>query len=75
MSASTKDEFLEVYKEFVSENKKDESILFEVFTDSLDESNSLKEIRNIEKGNKLKAFVKSTLGVKNVQKLYSIIKK
>ncbi len=74
LSASTKEEFLEVYEEFVVDNK-DKPMLLEVFTDSADESNALKEIRNIEKGNQLKAFVKSTLGVKNVQKLYSIIKK
>lgn len=75
ISASTKEEFIKVYHDFVNDSKKDESILFEVFTESIDESNALRTIRNIEKGSQLKTFVKSTLGVKNVQKLYSIIKK
>lgn len=75
ISASTKEEFLKVYGNFIDENNKDKPILFEVFTDSSDESDALKIIRNIEKGSQIKAFVKSKLGVKNVQKLYSIIKK
>ena len=75
MSASNKEEFLEVFYEFVDETNKEVPLLLEVFTDSTDESNALKIISNIEKGNQLKAFVKSTLGIKNVQKLASIIKK
>lgn len=75
LSASSKQEFMNIYCEFVDEKNTVQPILFEVFTDSKDESDALKAIRNIEKGNQLKAFVKSTLGVKNVQKLYSVIKK
>lgn len=75
ISASSKEEFMNNYQEFISEKNKEKPIVFEVFTDSVDESNALKAIRNIEKGNQLKAFVKSTLGVKNVQKLYSVLKK
>ena len=75
ISASSKEEFMNVYKEFIDEECKDAPVLFEVFTDSEDESNALKAIRNIEKGNQLKAFVKSTLGVKNIQKLSAVLKK
>lgn len=75
LSAFSKDEFLQCYKEFVDENYFEKPIIFEIFTDSDDESDSLKIVRNIEKGNQIKAFIKSKLGTKNIQKLNSIVKK
>lgn len=48
ISASTKEEFLNVYERFVSPVITDQPIVFEIFTDSIDESNTLKSIWNIE---------------------------
>ncbi|MBP5674793.1 2-succinyl-5-enolpyruvyl-6-hydroxy-3-cyclohexene-1-carboxylate synthase [Candidatus Saccharibacteria bacterium] len=47
LRASSKEEFLENVEEFVSDNS-DSSIIFEIFTDSDDESAALKYIRNLK---------------------------
>lgn len=75
LSASSKEEFMDVYQKFVDKDNKEKPILFEVFTDSENESSALKTIRNIEKGNQLKVLAKSMLGEKNIQKIYSVLKK
>lgn len=75
LSAASKEEFMDVYQEFVTQDDKEKPILFEIFTESKNESNALKIIRNIEKGNQLKVLAKSMLGSKNVQKVYSVLKK
>lgn len=73
LSASNKVEFLSLYKTFITETFVDKPILFEVFTNSIDESNALEYIRSIEKDNKviLKAKAKEILG----NKLTSIVRK
>lgn len=48
MTASNKDEFLNVYEHFVSPQIFDKPIVFEIFTDSKCESDTLKSIWNIE---------------------------
>lgn len=48
ISASTKDEFLNVYEYFLSTEEKDRPMVFEIFTDSSDESDTLKRIWEIE---------------------------
>lgn len=48
LSASTKEEFLEQYERFVNPELTDSPIVFEIFTDSKDESDTLKRIWNIE---------------------------
>lgn len=74
ISASNKEEFYKVYESFIDPNMRSKPIVFEIFTDSQDESNALKAIRNIDKS--LTGFarnlVKNTLsdkGVATVKKL------
>lgn len=47
ITASNKEEFNKIYPEFVTTKKLPKPILFEIFTDSEDESNALKMIRNL----------------------------
>lgn len=58
MSASNKDEFLKHIEQFTDKTKLDKSIIFEVFTDSKDESDTLEVILSI-KPNDSKASLKS----------------
>lgn len=48
MSASTKEEFIAVYERFLTPTVTDSPMVFEIFTDSADESSTLKKIWNIE---------------------------
>lgn len=48
LSASNKDEFIKVYMRFLSPEITDRPMVFEIFTDSKDESDTLKSIWNIE---------------------------
>ena len=48
ISAKDKEEFLENIEHFVLDDKAEKSIIFEIFTNSDDESNALKTIRNLE---------------------------
>ena len=50
-SASTKQEFIDTYKIFVSREETEKPILFEVFTNAEDESNALRLIRTISQKN------------------------
>lgn len=61
MSATTKEEFINVYERFMIPDITDKPMVFEIFTDSADESNTLKEIWNIEttKSGALKNEIKS----------------
>lgn len=73
LSATNKEEFQAAKDEFLSNNIGDSPILFECFTDSKDESNALKSIRNIiEKPEpsmvqKAKTLVASAVGEKGIQ--------
>lgn len=46
--ASSKEEFMEVYERFMTSEITDKPMVFEIFTNSADESNTLKAIWNIE---------------------------
>ena len=59
MSAATKEEFLEAKKTFVNKEITDKPMLFEVFTNTEDESQSLMLIETVEKT--LKATMKKTI--------------
>ncbi len=61
--ANNKEEFLNVYEDFVSEQEVEKPIVFEVFTNSEEESSALKLINNIEKDSsvKIKKFAKSLI--------------
>lgn len=48
ISANNKEEFLKVYERFIDPKIGDKPIVFEIFTDSSEESNALKTIWNIE---------------------------
>ena len=77
ISAKNKEEFARVVDGFLTQEKKGKPIVFEVFTDSEDESNSLRIIRNTEK-NKIgiiKDGVRSVVGEKGVKIIRSILKK
>lgn len=48
MSASSKEEFMNVYLRFITPEITDSPMVFEIFTDSVDESETLRAIWNIE---------------------------
>lgn len=79
LTASSKEEFLQTVPVFIKDNISDKPILFEVFTDSEDESNALETILNLypvetTKQNILKNKAKDILGDKGVQLIRRIIR-
>lgn len=74
LAASNKDEFDKVYERFLTPTITEKPILFEVFTESVEESKALEIIMNIEGGTKGRAknYVKSIFGEKTVSVLKSI---
>lgn len=60
MSASNKEDFENAYKRFIAPDLQDKPMLFEVFTDSENESNALKLIKNIVEGD-IKYHAKKTI--------------
>ena len=77
MSASNKDEFESVYKRFVTNESLDKSIIFEVFTNSQDESDALYAMSNIyaDSTKKMADVVRSIFGDSAVQTVKKIIGK
>lgn len=73
LSARSKDEYVKAIEDFFDE-KIDSSIIFEVFTDSKDESDALYAIRTIIEQNTAKKAIKTALGEKNYQKLAKMIR-
>lgn len=73
VSASSKEEYATAYERFVDGHLGDRSIVFEVFTDSDEESRALEMMRNIKKDNKkiVKSAARSILGDRGV----SVLKK
>lgn len=74
LKASNKDEFNKVYEQFI-DSTIEKSIVFEVFTNSKDESDALYMIRNIVHDMPLKQKVKKIVGVKNIKIIRDIIQK
>lgn len=76
MSASNKQDFLKEYDRFVQSDITKKPILFEVFTDSKDESEALEIILNIEKNIKgeTKQFAKQILGDKGLNIIKKIVR-
>lgn len=79
LSASNKDEFSAVYKEFVTPEQQPQPMLFEVFTDSKDESDTLEMMCNIRKAPlSVKKLVKNTIkdvvGEQNIRKIRKALK-
>ena len=77
LSASTKEEYLEVVKKFVSLESGDKSIVFEVFTDSQNETEALRILLNLEisASSAAKGAIKKVLGDKGVRTVRGILGK
>jgi len=77
LSASSKSEFDAVYDKFIDPSVENRPIVFEVFTDSEDESDSLETIRSIKRDPQkaAKNYVKRIMGEKSVKVVKSILKK
>lgn len=81
LSASNKEEFLAVIDKFLSSTKNEQPILFEVFTDTEDESNALEMLCNIVVDPKLvtkkaiKGMVKQVLGDAGVNVVKKVLRK
>lgn len=77
LSASNKEEYFKCLERFISPKTGDAPILFEVFTDSIDERNALDMIYNLKKSaqGKMKQMVKSVLGEKGVKAVKKILNK
>ena len=78
LSASNKEEFLNVYSEYISPEEQPHPILFEVFTESKDESDALEMIHNLETAPKtikqvVKEVVIDLLGDNTVKKIRKLI--
>lgn len=76
MSAENKSEYLEKVNYFFSEEKYEKPVVFEIFTDSIDESNAIKVMRNLDVTTKsqIKKVLKKTLGQAGIEKLKKYIK-
>ena len=77
ISAENKNEYLEKVNYFFSEEKYKKPIVFEIFTDSVDESNAIKIMRNLDVTTKsqIKKVLKKALGQTGIEKLKKYIKK
>ena len=76
LSASSKEEYFKNVKRYLEPQITDKPILFEVFTDSKDESDAVKIMKNIEISieGKTKKIVKSVVGEQGVKVLKRLIK-
>lgn len=77
LSASTKAEFEMAYKTFVDPAVKEKPLLFEVFTDSLEDSRAIYLMNNLDKsaGSEVKRTIKNIIGRRNVDKIKRVLKK
>lgn len=75
-SAADKEEFESVYRAFVAPVVSDRPVVFEVFTDSEEESKALEMIRNIKSDGigRTRNLVKKIIGVKSVKTLKKLLK-
>lgn len=77
LTASRKEDFLEVANRFLDKRISEKPILLEVFTNSEDESNALKIIMNLDQGfkSKTKDSIKELIGESNFKSVKNIFKK
>ncbi len=77
LSAKTKNEYLKHMDVFLNATLTEKPILFEIFTNSKEESDALKAINHLEvpSTQKMKHIVKEIVGEETVKKLKSIIKR
>ena len=76
MSASTKEEFLAVYERFFTQEPTAKPMLFEIFTDSQEESDALKVMNTLELSvaGTAKSAVKKLLGEQGIQTIKKVLK-
>ena len=80
ITASNKEEFNNVVEKFLSPENNDKPMLFEVFTETEDESNALETILNMVVDpkailkDKVKKVIKEVVGEKGINKIKKIIK-
>ena len=76
MSASNKEEFLALVDSFFSPQAKEKPVVFEVFTDSDDESNAIRSLRNAltDSTGSIKQLARSVLGEKLTIKIGQILR-
>lgn len=77
LTASSKEEFLANYEKFLSPEMTEKPILFEVFTNSEEESEALRLIRNIEAdaSTTAKHLIKNVIGQEGVSKIKKLLGK
>lgn len=77
LSARSKDEYLRQYEHFVSPEMFERPILFEVFTDSRDESDALRLMYSLESApeSDIKKVAKKIIGDKGIDTLKKLIKR
>lgn len=77
MSASTKDEYLKVHKRFFTEKMTDKPMVFEVFTNSDEESDALETMMSFSKttSGKAKNAIRGILGEKGIKTVKRILGK
>ena len=74
ISASNKDQFSKVYEQFINPKLNQKSMVFEVFTESDDETNALQIIRTLHE-NKTTKIIKDVLGRKTIDILKKKLRK
>ena len=80
ITASNKEEFNNVVEKFLSPENNDKPMLFEVFTETEDESNALETILNMVVDSKailkdkVKKVIKEVVGEKGINKIKNIVK-
>lgn len=77
LCASNKEDYLKIMERFISPDKCDKSIIFEVFTDSQDESEAIRLIHNIEitTSGSAKAVLKNVIGEEKLKRVKKFIKR
>nr|WP_320136828.1 thiamine pyrophosphate-binding protein [uncultured Amphritea sp.] len=77
INASSKEEYDSVYREFLAKDTENGSIVFEVFTDSEEESRALEMVRSIKKDYKktTQVTVRRMLGDKGVKAIKKVLGK
>ena len=79
ITASSKDEFTQVYERFITPELTDKPMIFEVFTKVEDENEALQLVENFgheeNKTSQTKAVVKKLIGNQGLKVIKSILKK
>lgn len=77
MSASNKEEYLALVDKFVANKKYDKSVVFEVFTDSKEESDAIYALNHISRDTKstAKNAIKGAIGEKGVKLIKGFLRK